>query len=96
MGPPERTREQVRIRGTDAWVAAPACSTLYTRLDTSRSAPHLAHQRQRVVLSVVTLGQPQIMIRHPRNNVGLSNKMDAPRGEGGVRALDVVDHIMDE
>jgi hypothetical protein len=38
----------------------------------------------------MTLGQPQIMIRHPRNDVGLSNKMDAPRSEDGVRSVDVV------
>lgn len=89
MRTPECTRERVRISGTYAW-------TLYTPLDTSQSAPHLAHQRQRVVLTVVTLGQPQIMIRHPRDNVGLSNKLDAPRSEDSVRTLDVVDHIVND
>src|ERR1700689_4748058 len=97
MRTPEDTRERVRISGT---YVPPRrqdrSSTLCTAVDTPPSAPHLTHQRQRVVLAVPKLGQPQVVIRHPGDDMGLSNKTDAPRSKDVVRPLDVVHRIVND
>src|ERR1700735_2455756 len=56
----------------------------------------LTHQRQCVVLTVQKLGQPQVVIRHAGDDMGLSNKTDAPRSKDAVRPLDVVHRIVND
>src|SRR5580698_11369889 len=92
----EDTRERVRIRETSVRPYQGRSSTLCTAVDTPSSAPHLTHQRQRVVLTVQKLGQPQVMVRHPSDNVGLSNKTDASRSKDAVRPVDVVHRIVND